>query len=84
MKLLRELNEENWLGPTNPAGRAGSADRYAIKHESGAYVSIFSFGDNKSIANAKLFPTKAAAEDHAKKIGDKWTPVKVTITIREK
>ena len=74
MKLLREIHEAN----------SGTADRYAIKHESGAYVSIFSFGDNKSIANAKLFPTLAAAEDHIKDIGDKWTPIKVTITVREK
>ena len=74
MKLIRELNE----------GDSGTADRYAVKHESGAYVSLFSFGDNKGIANAKLFPTKAAAEDHAKKLSEKWTPVKVTITIREK
>lgn len=65
------------------ARASATINRFVVRHKSGAYVSLFNFGDNNNIANAKLFTNPESAKYHVTKLSSEWKVVPVRVTIEE-
>ncbi len=84
MNEMRKLME---VVEISEAKASETVNRFVLRHKSGSYISIFNFGDNTNIANAKLFINPDSAKFHIMKlpddIRDEWNVVPVKVTIEE-
>lgn len=84
MNEMRKLMEVVEIGE---AKASATVNRFVLRHKSGAYISIFNFGGNENIANAKLFISPAEAKFHLTKLPDnyrdEWDIIRVKVTIEE-